>query len=70
MQKALFLFPCDLDRLTGLAVSTRERLEQRGRFPRRIYISPRRIAWRRADIEAWAADPEGWGKQHAAGGGA
>jgi predicted DNA-binding transcriptional regulator AlpA len=31
-------------------------LEQRGEFPKRLYYSPRRFHWRRADIERWLAD--------------
>jgi prophage regulatory protein len=29
------------------------RLEKAGRFPKRIIIGPRRVAWRLSDIEAW-----------------
>lgn len=29
---------------------------QRGEFPRPIYLTPRRVAWRESDIEAWMAE--------------
>jgi predicted DNA-binding transcriptional regulator AlpA len=70
MAEAFFLFHDDLDVLTGLAVSTRDRLEQRGRFPRRVHIAPRRVGWRKSDVEAWAKDPENYSQQTTVGGGA
>ncbi|MCK1533164.1 MULTISPECIES: AlpA family phage regulatory protein [unclassified Bradyrhizobium] len=36
------------------------RMERRGRFPKRVRISPGKVAWRKSDIEAWETDPEGW----------
>jgi prophage regulatory protein len=64
MTDPIFLFPSEVDEITRIADLTRWRMEKRGLFPRRIRLSPGRIAWRRADIESWAADPEGWPKQH------
>jgi prophage regulatory protein len=64
-----FMLPDEVERITTLRDLTRWRLEKRGRFPKRIRISGRKIAWRRSDIEAWASDPEGWVKRHAIGGG-
>lgn len=29
---------------------------QRGEFPKPIHLTPRRVAWRESDIEAWKAD--------------
>jgi prophage regulatory protein len=43
----------DLKRLVPLSVTTIWRMERRGEFPRRIAISPKRVAWRRNEIEAW-----------------
>lgn len=31
-----------------------------GRFPQSVKIGKRAIAWRRADIERWIADPAGY----------
>jgi hypothetical protein len=42
-------------------------LEKRGRFSRRIRTANRKIAWRKSDIKAWAADPEAWAKRQAEG---
>jgi prophage regulatory protein len=40
-------------RLVPLSDATIWRLERRDEFPRRISISPGRVAWRRSEIEAW-----------------
>lgn len=29
---------------------------QRGDFPKPVHLTPRRVAWRESDIEAWKAD--------------
>ena len=55
-----FIFADEIDAITQIHDVTRKRMERRGLFPRRIHIAPRRIAWRRSEIEAWAADPEGY----------
>ncbi|MBB4257311.1 AlpA family phage regulatory protein [Bradyrhizobium sp. CIR3A] len=36
------------------------RMERKGRFPKRVRISPGKVAWRKSDVEAWESDPEGW----------
>ena len=36
------------------------RMEKSGHFPRRMYLSPRRPVWRRADVLAYLDDPENW----------
>ncbi|MBB4258071.1 AlpA family transcriptional regulator [Bradyrhizobium sp. CIR3A] len=36
------------------------RLEQVGRFPKRIKITQRKIVWRKDEVDAWEADPEGY----------
>jgi prophage regulatory protein len=59
-----FFLPAEVQAITRLRDPTRKRMENRGLFPRRIRIAPRRVAWRKTDIEAWAADPEGWGKRN------
>jgi predicted DNA-binding transcriptional regulator AlpA len=30
--------------------------ERAGKFPRRIYLSPRKVVWKKAEIDAWLAD--------------
>jgi predicted DNA-binding transcriptional regulator AlpA len=60
-----FLLPDELDKLTRVSDLTRSRMEKRGLFPRRIRIAPRRIAWRRSEVEDWVRDPEAWGKRQA-----
>ena len=39
--------------VTSLSRTTRWRLERRGQFPKRVRLSPGRVGWRQADIEAW-----------------
>jgi predicted DNA-binding transcriptional regulator AlpA len=63
MTSPIFLLPAEVDEITRISDLTRWRMEKRGRFPRRIHLSRKRIAWRRTDIEAWADDPEGWSKR-------
>lgn len=36
------------------------RLEQAGRFPKRIVITQRKLVWRKAEIDQWERDPENW----------
>ena len=38
---------------TGLSRSTVDRLEKQGRFPRRVQLGDRTVAWRSSDINAW-----------------
>lgn len=40
-------------RIVPLSDSTIWRMERRGKFPRRILISEKRVAWRRSEIERW-----------------
>jgi predicted DNA-binding transcriptional regulator AlpA len=63
MNDSPFVFPAEVDKLIPVCDLTRSRMEKRGLFPRRLRITPRRIAWRRSDIEQWTADPEGWAKR-------
>jgi prophage regulatory protein len=60
MAQPHFLLPSEVTALTRLRDPTRARMEHRGLFPKRIRISPRRVGWRRIEVEAWIADPEGW----------
>jgi prophage regulatory protein len=40
---------------TRISDRTLSRLEKAGRFPKRVKIGFKRIAWRAADIDAWIA---------------
>jgi prophage regulatory protein len=42
-----------VEELTSLSRTTRWRMERRGEFPRRVRLSPGRVGWRQAEIEAW-----------------
>ena len=42
-----------VEELTSLSRTTRWRMERRGEFPKRVRLSPGRVGWRQADIEAW-----------------
>lgn len=55
-----FLLPDEVGRRTLTSETTRWRREKAGRFPRRIKLGARKIGYRRSEIEAWEADPEGW----------
>ncbi|MBV9459317.1 MAG: AlpA family phage regulatory protein [Bradyrhizobium sp.] len=65
MTESPFLLNDEVEAISRMGDLARSRLEKLGRFPRRIRIDGRRVAWRRIDIDHWTADPEGWGKQHA-----
>jgi prophage regulatory protein len=32
-----------------------DRLEANGKFPKRVYIGPRRVGWLTAEIDAWVS---------------
>ncbi len=42
-----------VEELTSLSRTTRWRMERRGEFPKRVRLSPGRVGWHQADIEAW-----------------
>jgi prophage regulatory protein len=42
---------------TRLSAPTIWRLERKGKFPKRIVIGFRRVAWRVAELDRWMADP-------------
>ena len=46
MNDSPFMFPAEVDKLIPVCDLTRARMEKRGLFPRRLRITPRRIAWR------------------------
>ena len=44
-----------LREMVPLADSTIYEMEQRGEFPRRFALSPRRVVWDLSEVEAWLA---------------
>lgn len=50
----LFLRMPTVVRLTGLGRSTIYRLIADNKFPCPVRLSPRTVAWRRADLERWS----------------
>src|SRR5439155_5678075 len=53
----VFLLPSEVDTISQLSPVTRWRREKAGLFPRRLKISARKIAYRKSEIEDWAARP-------------
>ena len=43
----------DVVRVTGLSISTIDRLEKKGEFPKRRKISERLVAWTEDEIKEW-----------------
>ncbi|MFG1296676.1 helix-turn-helix transcriptional regulator [Xanthobacter variabilis] len=50
-----FLRRAEVDAMTGLSRAVREAMEREGRFPRRIYLSARTVAWDEAEVVEWMA---------------
>jgi prophage regulatory protein len=50
--RELILRP-ELQTLVPLSDTTVWRLERQGKFPKRIPISTKRVAWRRSQVESW-----------------
>jgi predicted DNA-binding transcriptional regulator AlpA len=68
MSTSPFLLPPDeVEQKTLLCDLTRMRQEKLGRFPKRVKIASRRIAYRGAEIEDWLRDPEAWRQRNASG---
>lgn len=50
---------------TGLHPATIYRRIAAGLFPRQIPLGANSSGWHESDIDAWVADPMGWGRQAA-----
>jgi predicted DNA-binding transcriptional regulator AlpA len=61
------LSPDEVEQKTLLCDLTRMRQEKLGRFPKRLKIASRRIAYRGGEIEDWLRDPEAWRQRNALG---
>ena len=56
----------DCDRLLEIVPLSRRTIldmEQRGEFPKRFVLTPRRVAWDLAEVEQWMEDCRSVGKQ-------
>ena len=56
----------DCDRLLVIVPLSRRTIldmEQRGEFPKRFVLTPRRVAWDLAEVEKWMEDCRSGGKQ-------
>lgn len=49
------LAPRDVSKMLSLSLVVIWRLRQKGHFPEPIQISPKRIGYRRSDLEQWLA---------------
>ena len=52
---APFLFPREVEAYLRVSETTIWRQERLGKFPRRVHLAPKRIAWRTPEIVAFAA---------------
>ncbi len=58
------LIGCDqLLEIVPLSRRTILDMEQRGEFPKRFVLTPRRVAWDLAEVEQWMEDCRSAGKQ-------
>jgi predicted DNA-binding transcriptional regulator AlpA len=39
--------------ITGMSRGTIDRLERRGRFPKRVVLADRKVGWNVAEVEVW-----------------
>ncbi|MBD9537159.1 AlpA family phage regulatory protein [Stenotrophomonas sp. STM01] len=44
---------CEVLRRTGLSATALDRLERSGRFPIKVTIGPRAVAWAGSEVNAW-----------------
>lgn len=49
-----FLRRRDVERITGLSVSTLYRLAKKGEFPKPVKVGARASAWLADEVQAWA----------------
>jgi predicted DNA-binding transcriptional regulator AlpA len=59
-----WLLPEEVDVRFPVSRTTRWREEKKGRFPRRVQISSKRVAYRAAEIIEWEKDPTDWARRH------
>jgi len=56
MAEERFLRAPEVERKTGLPVSSIYELVNQGTFPRQVRLGPGRVAWRESEIIAWMID--------------
>jgi predicted DNA-binding transcriptional regulator AlpA len=61
-----FFLQSEVTKISRISNLTRVRLESRGLFPKRVKIGARKVAWRKAEISEWLADPEAWVRRNQA----
>lgn len=55
-----WVFSQEIEGVHPVKDAARRRAEDRGLFPRRVRLSPHKVAWRRIEVDAWQRDPAGW----------
>jgi predicted DNA-binding transcriptional regulator AlpA len=65
MHTSPFILAREVGKIVLIGDLTRTRQEQLGRFPKRIKLGNRKIAYRRSDIDEWARDPDAWRARNA-----
>ena len=60
-----FVLSHEADEISLISNVTRWRQEKLGRFPKRIKLSNRKVAYIRSALEEWMRDPEGWRARNA-----
>ncbi|PYG00746.1 AlpA family transcriptional regulator [Thioalkalivibrio sp. ALE21] len=53
-----------LDLLDNPSRAVLRNWERTGRFPKRLQLGERRVAWRKAEVLDYLEDPEGWRERH------
>jgi len=43
----------DIERITGLSLSTIDRLEASGQFPERVQLTPNTVGWHSGEVNDW-----------------
>ena len=51
----MFIKINELSELVKLSIPSIYRLQREGRFPRSVKIGHRAVAWRKSEVEEWAA---------------
>lgn len=57
-QQSMYVSLAYLVSLLNISASTIRRLELAGKFPKRRQLSPRRVGWELAAVQAWADNRE------------
>jgi len=55
-----FVLSQEADEISLVSNIARWRQEKLGRFPKRVKLANRKVAYLRRELEDWSQDPEGW----------